>query len=520
MRIFPPLALALGLFSLLIWIQRAPTTAHAQSGDTTNSTTIIQSTTLSPTIGAAAAHSLYLPLIQRGVGQPTPTIKSRSGIHLGNRFDSDWRIELFEHITGTTGTWPAAVVVRSDQIFTLKRETTGICRITEAILKLTGEGEPYNAFKYLDAAIKAGTKVVIRIAPSPGNFVDYQAPGGNHTLLIDETPAGGNYCDESATGGLSKGAKLDAFRDIRNIAEEMSAIYTLTVGMHEWPAELLYFEPANEPNKEWYIDQGVVNPNADNKNAWIAMDEYFAALYDLATSMEPDLQILSPSLSQDLFGQNYLLGSCTGVSVVGGDGLSGVEFMTKTFGVDLTGNLVAPKADGFAIHNYWREGKEVWLAPYFPTAIPVAHLYCQAHRDYPEPYTPNTHHLLQYLSAPLMQAMTRLPTFITEADLLSNCQDGGNPLQYKDRSVEDPYNPERTRQSLLTFTNQANGRSQTTPTEYGAQYVIVWLLINQEPNEETYCATNYEQNWHEAYWEDENRVYEREWFPLWWAAAQ
>ncbi len=548
MRLLSPFMLALGLLALLIFLlfpRGAPPIAHAQSVAVATITSTHTSTTT--TAAAAAAHSLYLPLIHRGPDTaPTPTpsptppaIKQRSGIHLGNRGSSDWRIELFEHITSTPGTWPAATVIRSDQLFTLKRETTGLCRITEAVLKVTGEGEPYNAFNYLDAAIKAGTKVVVRVAPSPGNFEDYLYLNGIiteteslHVLNIGDQPAGGDYCDESAEDGFAQNDKIRFYRDIKDVAKEMSEIYTLAVDKHHWPAELLYFEPANEPNYEWYhkyIEQNKpIVPSADNKDAWAAMDAYFAALYDLAKSMESDLQILSPSMSQRLYGEQYLLGSCDPVPLIGGENQGGTDFMTKTFGVDLNGNLITPKADGFAIHNYWREGKELSLPPYFPTAFPVVHWHYQAHanedpeEEAPEEkkYEPPTHHLLQYMSDSLMDSMSRLPTFITEADLLSNCQDAGNPLQYKDRSPESPYNPERTKQSLLLFTDQAHGRSQTTPTEYGAQFVIVWLLINQEANEATRCATNYEINWHEAYWEDANRVYEREWFPLWWAAAQ
>lgn len=507
---------------MLLFPRGAPTTLYAQNADPAPITTTAPFSTTATTSGAADRH-FYLPLIQDGTDQ----IKTKSGIHLGNRFASDWRIELFDHITGTTGTWPAAVVVRSDQIFTLQRETTGLCRITEAILKLTGAGEPYNAFKYLDAAIAAGTKVIIRIAPSPGNFVDYEAPGDNHRLRADETPAGGNYCDETTTGGRSQQAKLDAFRDIRDLAEEMSEIYTLTVDSHDWPAERLYFEPANEPNMEWYIDHGAVNPNADNRRAWIAMDNYFAALYDLAKALEPALQILSPSMSQKLYGEQYFLGTCDPTPLVGGENQGGMDFMTKTFGVDLHGNPLTPKADGFAIHNYWREGGEVWLPP--PpdqhTVVPVVHFHCQVHRNDPN-YKPPTYHLLQYLSKYLLDGMTRRSTFITEADLLSNCQDAENPLQYKDRSPEAPDFPYRTKQSLFTFTNQAKGQSETESIAYGADYVIVWLLINQAPNEANACRdaennlyANHEINWHEAYWEDANHVYEREWFPLWWAAA-
>jgi hypothetical protein len=57
--------------------------------------------------------------------------------------------------------------------------------------------------------------------------------------------------------------------------------------------------------------------------------------------------------------------------------------------------------------------------------------------------------------------------------------------------------------------------------------VIVWLLINQEPDEANTCRdannnlyNNHEINWHEAYTEDANQVYAREWFRLWWSITQ
>lgn len=258
------------------------------------------------------------------------------------------------------------------------------------------------------------------------------------------------------------------------------------------------------------------------------MDDYFAALYDLAKSLAPALQILSPSMSQKLYGEQYFLGTSDPMPLVGGEDQGGMDFMTKTFGVDLYGNPMTPKADGFAIHNYWRAGGEFWLPPLpdYHTAIPVVDFHCQAHENDPEKYKPPTYHLLQYLSVHLLDALTRRPTFITEADLLSNCQDAENLIQYKDPSPEAPDFPSRTKQSLLTFTNQANGRSESDQVNYGADYVIVWLLINQVPNEASTCRDakghlyqNHEINWHEAYWEDANGIYPRAWFPLWWAAA-
>ncbi len=537
MRILPPFVLALGLFfSLMLLFPRgAPATVHAQSvAEATITTT--QSNTITSS-AADAAYDLYLPLIHRGPDNPpTPTpsptpppIKERSGIHLGNRGSSDWRAELFTLITGTvTGTWPAAVVVQSNQLYNFSRPSTPSneeCRVNSASVKLTGEGEPYNAFKYLTAAIKAGTKVVIRINPSPGNFLDWANPGDNHRLRIDIGPAGGNYCDERAEDGPSTDDKIHDYRDILDIAQEMNAIYTLVVGTYKWPAENLFFEPANEPNQEWYqsyVERGIANldPKINNKQAWIDMDDYFAVLYDQAKQLQPELQILAPSMSQGLHGEHYPLGSCDNkeMVVIGENERTGLDFMKKTFGYDpeAADPDPDPKADGFAWHNYWSKGQETWLPPFHGgNSAPTVDDYC----DVSIAYRPQTDHFFQYLSDGMQQSMSILPTFITEADLKSPCQQGeAGAAESKDATAEAISN------SLHTFITQET--EAYVNTGYGAQYVIAWLLTNQYANEEENCRVggdplaggnpNYEQNWHEAYREDGA---ERTWFRLWWPAT-
>ncbi len=462
----------------------------------------------------AAPHTIYLPLI------PGDTIKSKSGIHLGNR-GSDWRSELFTLITGTvTGTWPAAVVVQSDQIFNFHRHPKEFgdnkCRIMDAYLKLTGEGEPYNAFKYLTAAINAGTKVIIRITPSPGNFVDCAAPGENHRLRTDDTPAGENYCDENVEGKRTAD-KVGDYRDILDMAQEMGAIYQLSVDEHKWPAENLYFEPANEPNYEWYQkfreERKVIVPHVDNKEAWIQMDDYFAALYDRAKGLNSELQILSPSIAQELYGEHYGLGTCNKLKVFGGNDRSGLDFMKKTFGYDIwTKQVTDPKVDGFAWHNYWRQGREMWLPPFgLEQSPPTLDDYCDVNNE----YKPQTDHIFQYLSAGMQDNMSVLPTFITEADLKSPCQ-----LKAFENTERKDDVAQETRASLLKFIEQEYLQKYGG---YGAQYVIVWLLVNQYEDEEPACQNadeennhNYEINWHEAYTEAGE---EAAWFRLWWPAT-
>ena len=460
-------------------------------------------------VDGASDRQLFLPIIRQALLAPTPPpIKAKSGIHLGNRFSSDWRIELFAHITGTTGTWPSAVVIQSDQVYNLYRYSTDECRIVAAGLKLTGEGEPYNVYKYLTAAAKAGTQVVIRITPSPGNFVDYADPGAlPHTLLNGEEPAGGDYCGNAN--------KHYHYRDVRDIAQEMAAIHQVNID-YGWPPGSFFFEPANEPNQEWYNIYKqrniIVDPPVDHKDAWIEMDNYFAALYDTAKAITTALQILSPSISQEQYGENYRLATCDPWEVQGdSQKRSGIDFMTQTFGYnrEAADPFPDPKADGFAWHNYWRAGHEAWQVI---GTVPTMDVFCPSN---PPTRTLRSDHFIQYLSAGMAHQIGRRPTFITEADMKSPCQLGEAGIAAgKDLSSE------AIRDSLLTFIAQ----------EKFADHVIAWLLINQDPNEADTCKSadengelhanhNYEQNWHEAYGEDANRVYERAWFPLWWQAA-
>jgi len=218
-----------------------------------------------------------------------------------------------------------------------------------------------------------------------------------------------------------------------------------------------------------------------------------------------ELQILSPSLSQELYGEHYVLGGCTKIKVDGdSQNRSGIDFMKKTFGYDpdATNPFPDPKADGFAWHNYWRPGHEAWEAIRGP--VPSIDVVCTGKPLTDTQTVITSDHVIQYLSEGMLLQIAPRPTFITEADRKSPCQAGtAGAATSKDAD------PAVIRDSLVRFIDE----------EVLAQYVVVWLLVNQANDEATRCATNYEINWHEAYWEDTNRVYERDWFPLWWAAA-
>ena len=460
--------------------------------------------------GSAASLRVYLPLITQAERPPRVTLKNQSGIHLGNRDSSDWWNDLFTNISTrtVTGIWPAAVTVMSDQLYTVHRYTSGECRIVGVTLKLTGDGKLYNVYQYLTEAVRAGTKVVIRITPSPGNFIDYAQPGSQpHTLLATSQPAGKDYCDDPN--------KPNLYRDIQDIAEEMKAIYDVNT-QHQWPPTSFFFEPANEPNYEWYgkfREKGIiVKPPVSDKLAWSEMDDYFAALYDKAKSpqFQPQLQILSPSFSQSLYGEHYKLGSCYKWQVDGdGKHRSGIDFMKKTFGYDQDAGVQfsAPKADGFAWHNYWRAGQEAWKEV---GQLPSIDIPCAGKPLTDTETVITSDHVIQYLSAEVLAQIGPRPNFITEADIKSPCQENETGA-----AKSKDYDAQAISDSLVRFINE----------ERYAGYVIAWLLVNQNQDKAQTCRTgknlnqNYENNWHEAYSEDANGVYERNWFRLWWPVA-
>jgi hypothetical protein len=448
----------------------------------------------------------YLPMI---TGKSA--IKSTSGIHLGNR-GSDWPNAMFSLITTRTlaGIWPAAVVIQSDQVYNLLRPTgsgpssqaTELCRITSATVKQTN-GVDYAVYDYLTHAIQQGTIVIIRITPSPGNFLDYAHPGLTpHTLLANQTPAGGDYCGDKET----QKRKVQQYRDIHDIADEMDAIYQVNTA-HNWPLDRFYFEPANEPNYEWYQkfknDGKDIVPNVDNKQAWIEMDEYFATLYDGAKQLNGDLQILSPPMAQKLYGEHFGLGTCKTWTVGDGGQHSGFDFMKKTYGYDyaVTGHQAPAKADGFSLHNYWQAGQEAW-----DTNGGVSlDTYCDYANGGNQDLTSVSDHLSQYFPDAMAVTMRQSgkPLMITEADLVAPCTESAQTLIRKDRLPGDPIDyPRLTSNSITAFVQQ----------EFGARYVISWLLVNEYEGS-TDCDTNNEINWHEAYRENGQA---RDWFTLWW----
>lgn len=207
--------------------------------------------TLTPTVTRTPTHTptpgpmiprVYLPVIFKDY----PPMKVKSGIHLGNR-GSDWNtpVDFLARLRGTTqGDWPAAVVVLSNQMYDIQRNGPG-CTVSNAEIR-----SPF-VFAYLKQAAQAGTKVIIRLYPSPGNFEDAIITDKLHNLLYTpgETPENRDYCADPIPGDdPSKARGSDYFRAIDDLAREMNAIHSKNIsqGWSEFA-----FEPANEPNQEW-----------------------------------------------------------------------------------------------------------------------------------------------------------------------------------------------------------------------------------------------------------------------------
>ncbi len=405
---------------------------------------------------------MYLPLVI----QNWPPMKQRTGIHLGSRQDA-WPNSTLQRIDGRLpgSVWPRAVVVQSNQLYYLDRPTTGQCAIAQARVRLP------DLFNYLTEAQRNGVIIIIRITPSPGNFDDWQNPALVHVLRADMTPAGGNYCD----------GKFNQFRAINDVATEMHEIYKLNVDQYRWNPAQFFFEPANEPNNEWY-SYWEHDPEAQQRlqtpSAWTEMDAYFSALYDRTKYLDSNIRVLTPPMGQGNYAEAKRLISCEPMTV-SANGQSGYDLMPNTF---------TNKNDGYSWHNYWRQGQENW--------------------GYTSSFCPASHHIFQYFPLGLQATITATskPTFITEADLFSPCQDSGNPVINKGSQAVE------TRKSLWQFVAQ----------EQGADYVVSWLLTEYPYSVVKQCPaneqlTNYEEiGWHQAY---ENNV-ERTWFNPWWLGAE
>ncbi len=410
----------------------------------------------------------YLPITLRGYS-PLP-MKSKSGVHLGSRQDN-WPSNTLSRIgdNADSGIWPRAVVVQSNQLYYLDRrppdQGNGLCQIAQARVR---EGDLYD---YLTKAQRNGVKVVIRIVPSPGNFEDWNNPSLEHILRASTIPASGDYCD----------GESEFVRAIDDIAIEMDEIYKLNV-RRGWNPANFFFEPANEPNSEWYSDWD--DPEAQERirtaDAWADMNDYFSALYDHVNQEFPeaDILVLTPPMAQGNFAETKRFASCAPMKVSPTSLETGYDWMATTF---------TAKNDGYSWHNYWRQGREAWVSVGEPC--------------------PASEHIFQYFPQWLQDLITSgdKPSFITEADLFSPCQESDNPIQDKDEQFDE------TQESLWQFVFQ----------EQGADSTIAWLLTEHPYSVKDACPTglvNYEEiKWHQAYIADGS---ERAWFWPWWSRSE
>lgn len=413
---------------------------------------------------AFTPNELYLPVVLRNYPKPP---KQHTGIHLGNR-NADWLPEMIEPIDGDNGgEWPKAVVVLSEQIWHIERNTTPPCEIVNVYPR----PDRSVAYNYLRRAAQNQVQVIVRIYPSPGNFEDWNQPvKDNHRLVTDVTPAGDDYCN----------LNYHQFRSIADVADEMGYIHAANVA-DGWVES--GFESANEPNIEWYGSH--TDPEIANPLAWDDMDAYFSALYVYVHEHYLDIKVFTPPMSQGAFAEGVEWSDLCGARLLT-DGTCGYDHMRSTY---------ETHNDGYSWHNYWNQGREGFVT-------------CKEGGG----------HVFTAFPDWLQQAILNStnPVHITESDLHSLCQGTGNPLNWKD---DDPV---ATTNSLLIFINQG---------DWLVDFNAVWLLndntgYRKDPNDcngETDERYLREHDWHEAYDEDDRDPPEgqefRLWFTTWWPQA-
>jgi len=383
-------------------------------------------------------------------------MKARSGIHLGNRSE-DWSATLLQRLefkTDGSGVWPAAVVVLSDQVYDIPRDPS-TCHVKwweAAGIKRT------NVFNYLKRATQAGTKVIIRLYPSPGNFLDYdQQFWPNHHLQMVE-PAGPRYLCNHELYTRNDIGRFATYRSPDDLVLEMASIHRANqaAGWTEYG-----FEPANEPNLEWYYPPGFTwgTPLYD-PNPWQEMDTYFSAVYDYHATyayLLGDFRLLAPPMDQDWYAIGLDLATCATRSLP--NERIGYDYMTNTYYY---------KFDGYDWHNYWMYGHEQYLP-------------CEQGGN-----------LVSYYFLDWMRyAIQQKGGNISEADLAS-------PWQMQGRNA-------LTSKAGDSASAAVSSLKQFVVAEPNAARVVIWLL-----NDNT---GNAEHDWHEAY---SDYGYEWNWFNWWW----
>ncbi len=430
---------------------------------------------------------VYLPVVLRNYPRPP---KQHTGVHLGNRVN-DWTEDMLRPIDGDKGgSWPKAVVVLSNQVWQLERDATAPCDI----INVYERSDRPVVYSYLKRAARSGVDIIFRVYPSPGNFIDWDQESAsypNHHLLTGTAPPDGtDYCQDPIPDDEKQSAP-EYYRSIKDIADEMGYIYAAMVadGWTEGGIEIkISFEPANEPNTEWYTLD--TDPAINKSDAWDEMDDYFSALYTYVHDHYSNVNVLTPPMAQAAYAEGIEWSDeCVERKLI--DGSVGYNHMETTYG---THN------DGYSWHNYWNQGRESSAT-------------CENGGGH------------VYSEFPLWLQLNILfsdRVYISEADLYSQCQLTGNPLQWKDNSDDLTGSPAETTQSLLAFSSE---------NVYLTDANIFWLLADNTGYSKTpdQCAgvtdprLLREHDWHEAYDEDDRdppygELF-REWFTTWWPQA-
>lgn len=385
------------------------------------------------------------------------------------------------------GIYPAVLVVLSNNLYTYTRGGPA-CTIN-AVSGVTNQ----TLYDYIKSAAQHGTKVIIRIYPSPGNFQNaLGASGTTHTLLTGSgqrppKPGGGiaDYCSDPIPGD-SKLSAAEYFRSIDDIANEMKAIRDYN-NARGW--SVYAFEPANEPNVEWWP----IIEDIQVKKPWVDMDIYFKNLYTEVHpgGTNPDIRVLAVPMAQSAYAEARNVIDCELFDVEGREG--GLSWMEYTWLETVNGSPVNYN-DGWAWHNYWTYGEE---------ASTVDNT-CNAASG----------HNFQAFPDLLKTTILNSPdyAFITEADVYASCQPG-DPSPYLPDKGEAYVNDNgiRAADAVKVFIRQ----------EKGADYVATWNITNQPSDSLTCNPGNDEQAWHEAYRgmdsaATNNPTNERYWFWAWW----
>lgn len=432
-------------------------------------------------------YQMYLPVVLQA------PLKHWSGVHLGNRNGGLWETGMLDAIDPRDGDgyWPANLVILSNQLYTVERNSSD-CYVTG----VTANPNAVNSgvFEYIQAASQHGSRVIVRIFPSPGNFIDYDDPAWSNHRLSAGGPVGGDYC-----GTLPDGRPKDwVYRSPLDIALEM--LYIELYNRDEYGFEVFGYLPANEPNIEWYVrpDGGWPIPNIENLLVWQDMDVYFTQLFEKVQDLEDffgigqsvdGARMLTPAMAQNFYaeGIDFFVVDSMGnllcdkrIIPIGEDEeAKGYELMPLTYG---SANM------GLAWHNYWIADHELYNE-------------CDAGGGHVSFYFP------QFMKDAVDDRFR--PPLILEADIGSPNDDEGGafegqiPIAATDFLDKDE-DVIRTSESKRHFFNSevcfGGGFHYDAAPRVGS-----WLLSDN--------VGNLEHDWHEAY---RDSPVERDWFTRWW----